>query len=73
MSRWAVEAIATGPDGAVKLSVIKDEPPNATERQDYKAQASGFYRRQYGSWCKGLDCHVWPLGGSGQLALNDDG
>lgn len=68
--RYAVEAIAVGPAGAVKLSVILEKHPNATERQDYKAQASGFYRRQYGAWCKGMECTVRPLGG-GQQALGD--
>ncbi len=55
MKRWAVEVYATGPEGAVKISVLREgeEQPNATVMADYRAQASGLYRRQYQAWPKG--------------------
>lgn len=62
---YAVEALATGPEGAVKLSVVRKEHPSVDQLQDYKAQASGFYRRQYSAWCAHHSVSVRPLPDSG--------
>lgn len=48
----------------VKLSVVRDDEPNATEAADYKSQAQGFYRRQYQEWSMdtGYACNPIPRG-----------
>ena len=74
---WAWEAFATGANGqAVKLSRMEDHEPNATERNDMKSQATGFYRRSYGQWASGMDFTARWVGGAppqGDLLHQSDG
>lgn len=61
MRRWAVTAIAEGPEGAVRISIMvaRDEPRKPghmiepqQEAYELRAEASGLYRRTYGEWAK---------------------
>lgn len=51
---FIVEALATGPQGAVKLMVLSAEEPSNNERNDLASRASGQYRVQYKEWCEAV-------------------
>lgn len=48
---WIAEALATGPQGAVKIMVIHHEPVTEAEKVRLESEASAQYRRTYGHWC----------------------
>lgn len=48
---FIVEALAMGPEGAVKLMVMRKEEPSANDRQELASRCSGQYRVEYGEWC----------------------
>ena len=53
-----VEALATGDEGAVKLSALRPTEPNLSERAQYEARVSGAYRVEYQAWAANLSCTV---------------
>lgn len=52
---WIAEAWAKGKDGdaAVKLTVRSEEEPGPNELAALRAEAVGFFRRQFGDWTAG--------------------
>jgi hypothetical protein len=55
-----LEAWATGPAGAYKISVRVDGEPSATEVADITRMAVGGYRYCYGAWANGSGHRVAP-------------
>lgn len=47
---WQLESWATGPEGAVKLTVLVRSEPGVMVLQDLRARLSGQYRLQYQEW-----------------------
>lgn len=45
------EALASGRQGAVKISVLYEAPPSEGEKVRLESEASSAYRRAYGHWC----------------------
>lgn len=56
---WATDRPEGGtgaPARAVKITVMRETTPNATEVADYRAQAQGLFRRQYQQWSMDTGC-----------------
>jgi hypothetical protein len=60
LESYVLEAWATGPDGAYKVSVRVDGEPNPTEVADMTRMAVGGYRYCYGAWSTGSGHRVAP-------------
>lgn len=56
--KFRVEALATGPEGAVKLMILTTVEPDNTKQEDYKSRASAQYRVEFDAWAEGLKVTV---------------
>lgn len=47
---WALEALAVGPAGAVKMTIKFEHEPTNDDQQFIRSETTGQYRRAYSGW-----------------------